>query len=152
MIQGKQRSRTLTFSALVAVLALGFMVSIQGTTHSQSAPTGEGSNVRLVGYSDLQGRETLEVHSNGDDANGDWVYAGHSNNYWGDPQHMNPITGQMEWNGTSIINTDDPANPKLVWHIPNESSANSRHVAVVYDYQHDGSGKDYLARSSQGAD
>ena len=65
---------------------------------------------------------------------------------------MNPITGQMEWNGTSIINTDDPANPKLVWHIPNESSANSRHVAVVYDYQHDGSGKDYLARSSQGAD
>jgi hypothetical protein len=128
------------------------MVSIQGTTHSQSAPAGEASNVRLVGFSDLQGRETLEVHSNGDDANGDWVYAGHSNNYWGDPQHMNPITGQMEWNGTSIINTDDPANPKLVWHIPNESSANSRHVTVVYDYAHDGSGKDYLARSSQGAD
>ncbi len=58
MIQVKQRSRSLAFAALVAVLALGFMVSIQGTTHSQGAPAGEGSSVRLVGYSDLQGRES----------------------------------------------------------------------------------------------
>ena len=55
MIQGKQRNRRLVSSALVAMVGLGFIVTMQGTTHSQSAPTGEGSNVRLVGYSDSAG-------------------------------------------------------------------------------------------------
>ncbi|HEX9724127.1 MAG TPA: hypothetical protein VGC53_07570 [Vicinamibacteria bacterium] len=146
MIQGKQRSRWLAFSALVAVVALVFIVTIQGTTHSQNAPGGEASNMRLVGYNDLQGRESLEVHVRSNDANGSWAYVGHSNNYWGEEMHMNSITGKMEHNGTSILDVSDPANPKLVWHIPNEYSANSRHVGVVYDYQ--GTGRDYLVRSS----
>ena len=42
---------------------------------------------------------------------------------------LNPITGKMEWNGTAIVNIDDPANPKFVWHIPNEEAhVNSRSV------------------------
>ena len=54
----KQPSRSLAFSTLLTVLALGFLVSIQGTTYLQSAaPGGDGNNMRLVGYSDLQGRE-----------------------------------------------------------------------------------------------
>ena len=65
---------------------------------------------------------------------------------------MNPITGHEEWNGTSILDVSDPANPRLVWHIPNDAKANSRSVTVVYNYEHDRSGKDYLARSSQGED
>ncbi len=144
----KQPSRSLAFSTLLTVLALGFLVSIQGTTYSQSAaPGGEGNNMRLVGYSDLQGRESLEVHVRSNDANGSWAYVGHSNNYWGDEDgHMNPITGQVELNGTSILDISDPANPKLVWHIPNVTSANSRHVGAVYDYL--GTGRDYLVRSS----
>ena len=48
--------------------------------------------------------------------------------------------GKMEWNGTSILEVADPANPKLVWHIPNETNRNSRGVSVVYDYGFDGSG------------
>ena len=146
----KQPSRSLAFSTLLTVLALGFLVSIQGTTYSQSAaPGGDGNNMRLVGYSDLQGRESLEVHVRSNDANGSWAYVGHSNNYWGDEDgHLNPIIGKVELNGTSIIDISDPANPNLVWHIPNVTSANSRHVGAVYDYQHDGSGKDYLVRSS----
>jgi hypothetical protein len=30
------------------------------------------------------------------------------------PQKLNPITGKMEWNGTSILDVNDPANLKLV--------------------------------------
>ena len=55
----------------------------------------------------------------------------------------------MEWNGTSILDVADPANPKLVWHIPNDSDRNSRSVSVVYDYPFDGSGRDYLIRNSE---
>ena len=55
----------------------------------------------------------------------------------------------MEWNGTSILEITDPAKPKLVWHIPNETNRNSRSVSVVYDYKFDSSGRDYLIRNSE---
>jgi hypothetical protein len=57
----------------------------------------------------------------------------------------------MEFNGTSILEISDPANPKLVWHIPNTVSSESRGVTVVYDYQFesDPPGRDYLLRNSE---
>ena len=55
----------------------------------------------------------------------------------------------MEFNGTSILEITDPANPRLVWHIPNETNRNSRSVSVVYDYKFDSSGRDYLIRNSE---
>jgi hypothetical protein len=106
-------------------------------------------NVRLVGYSDLQGRESLVVTTLSDPANGSWVYVGHHESYWDGKPKTNPITGKEEWNGTSIVNVDDPANPRYVWHIPNEADRNSRSTSVVYDYEHDGSGRDYLIRNSE---
>src|SRR5690242_3579114 len=71
-------------------------------------------NVRLVGYHDLQGRQSLVVTTKSDPANGNWVYIGHTPNDRADPQAsddgqgndqpiLNPITGKMEWNGTSIV-------------------------------------------------
>ena len=60
---------------------------------------------------------------------------------------MNPITGEMEYNGTSIIDITDPSKPTTKWHIPGAKGANHRSVSVVYDYKHDGSGNDYLIRS-----
>jgi hypothetical protein len=139
-------------STTLAALVLGLVISVLAAVSSaQQAPKAESENVRLVGYHDLQGRESLQVMAV-TDTNGDWVYVGHSDNYWGEPQHLNPITGKKEWNGTSILNVSDPSHPKLVWHIPNEEKANSRSVSVVYNYELDGSGKDYLARSSQGED
>jgi len=118
-------------------------------------------NVRLVGYHDLQGRQSLVVTTKSDPANGNWVYVGHTPNDRNDPQAsddaegndepiLNPITGKMEWNGTSIVEISDPANPKLVWHIPNEEAhVNSRSVSVVYDYGFNSNpaGHDYLIRS-----
>jgi hypothetical protein len=47
-----------------------------------------------------------------------------------------------------LIDITDPANPTTKWHIPGNSGANHRSVSVVYDYKHDGTGRDYLVRSS----
>ena len=105
--------------------------------------------MRLVGHHDLQGREALVVTTLSDAANGSWVYVGHHESYWDQKPKPNPITGKEEWNGTSILDVADPANPKLVWHIPNETNRNSRGVSVVYDYKFDGSGRDYLIRNSE---
>src|SRR6185503_2446349 len=104
----------------------------------------EARNVRLVGYHDLQGREALVVTTLSDANNGSWVYVGPPEGYWAQRPKLNPLTGKDEWNGTSILNVADPANPNLVWHIPNETNRNSRGVSVVYDYKFDGSGHDYL--------
>ena len=119
-------------------------------TAANSDPRADDArNVRLVGYHDLQGRESLVVTTLSDAANGSWVYVGHHEHYWDRKPKLNPITGKEEWNGTSILNVADPANPKLVWHIPNDTNRNSRGVSVVYDYKFDGSGRDYLIRNSE---
>ncbi len=126
-----------------------------GTPGEEAAPIQNGDEARsvdFVGHNDLQGRESLQVTAKGDDANGDWVYVGHADNTWDGTQRFNPISDQMEWNGTSILNVSDPAQAELVWHIPNTASANSRSTSVVYDYGFDSdpSGRDYLIRNSQG--
>ena len=116
---------------------------------SADARADEASGVTLVGYHDLQGRESLVVTTMADERNGAWVYVGHHESFWDQKPKLNPITGKMEWNGTSILDVADPANPRLVWHIPNDSDRNSRSVSVVYDYPFDGSGRDYLIRNSE---
>ncbi|MFC1899475.1 LVIVD repeat-containing protein [Chloroflexota bacterium] len=98
----------------------------------------ESKNVNLIGYNDLQGRDSLQVT-----CKGDWVYIGHHNGY----EH-NPLTGLSEWNGTSIIDASNPSEPILVTHISNAESTNSRSVQVLHDY-HDGN--DYLIRNHETA-
>ena len=121
----------------------------KATAAAGSSEHDGAENIRRVGYNDLQGREALEVFTLADAANGRWAYVGQIPNPMGESKIMNPITGKEEWNGTSILNVEDPANPKVVWHIPNDVSANSRHVNVVYDYKFDGMGHDYLVRNSE---
>jgi len=141
--------------AIVALAAALTSCQTSSTNEPAAAPAptdpraDSAQNVRLVGYNDLQGRESLVVTTLSDPANGSWVYVGHHESFWDGKPKMNPITGKEEWNGTSILNVDDPANPTLVWHIPNDSNRNSRGVSVVYDYKFDGSGHDYLIRNSE---
>ena len=119
-------------------------------SNASSDPLADSAqHVRLVGHHDLQGREALVVTTLSDPANGSWVYVGHHESYWDNKPKLNSITGQMEWNGTSILDVADPAKPKLVWHIPNDANRNSRSVSVVYDYTFDSSGHDYLIRNSE---
>jgi hypothetical protein len=89
------------------------------------------------------------VTTKSDAANGNWVYVGHHESFRDGQPLLNSITGKMEFNGTSILEITDPARPKLVWHIPNDTNRNSRSVSVVYDYKFDSSGRDYLIRNSE---
>jgi hypothetical protein len=138
--------------ALVGVMSLRESASnaVAAQRNTAADPVAESaSNVRLVGYNDLQGRTALVTTTKSDPANGNWVYIGHHDAFHDDKPILNPITGKMEFNGTSILDITDPAKPKYVWHIPNPTNRNSRSASVVYDYKFDGSGKDYLIRNSE---
>src|SRR5262249_62338347 len=96
-----------------------------------NATADEAENVRLVGYHNMQGRYALQVTTKSDAANGSWVYVANVANPGLKEGLFNPITKKHEWNGTSILDISDPANPKYVWHIPNEVNASSRSASVV---------------------
>jgi hypothetical protein len=76
----------------------------------------EASNMRLTGFVELQGRSAYapELHQQG----GRWIaYVGH---HGGKPK-LNPLTGIVENNGTSIVDVTDPAKPKYLAHIPGQA-------------------------------
>jgi hypothetical protein len=77
----------------------------------------EASNMRLVGMSDLQARSAYQptIHRQGDRY---IAYIGHHGGTPDVPKPMNKLTGQAEFNGTSILDVTDPANPKYLKHIP----------------------------------
>ena len=82
------------------------------------------------------------------------MFIGHVPNTRTEEATLNPISGESEFNGTSIVDISDPSNPELVWHIPNVVSANSRSVSVVYDYgfNSEPTTKDYLIRNFEAGD
>ena len=90
--------------------------------------SGEHKNMKLIGYNDLQGRETLQVL-----AKEGWAYVGHHNRPGTATIHFNPLTQQDEENGTTILYISDPYSPRIVAHIPNPETRNSRSIAVVYN-------------------
>ena len=72
-------------------------------------------NMQVVGYNDNQGRpiyQPLVVNENGREI----LYLG---NLPGNL--MNPLTGNVEPNGTSIVDVTDVAHPKFLYHIPGPS-------------------------------
>src|ERR1700686_4647571 len=96
------------------VLALGLFLAgcAAMTAAAQSKP--ESKNMELVGYNDLQGRSAYQptIHKQGNR----WIaYIGHHGG-----TSMNSLTGQMEDNGTSIVDVTDPKNPKYLAHIPGD--------------------------------
>jgi hypothetical protein len=79
----------------------------------------EASNMKLVGYNDLQARSAYQptIHHQGDR----WIaYIGHHGGTEEIPNPVNPMTGKAEPNGTSIIDVTDPAQPKYLRHLPGQ--------------------------------
>jgi hypothetical protein len=75
----------------------------------------EMSNMTLVGYNDLQARSAYQpvIKKQGDR----WIaYIGHHGG-----TELNPLNGEMEANGTSVLDVTDPKNPKYLFHIPGEA-------------------------------
>jgi len=79
---------------------------------SAAAQQAEQHDMRLVGQDDLQARSAYQpvIQRQGNR----WIaYVGHHGG-----RRLNPLTGQMELNGTSIVDVTDPSRPRYLHHIP----------------------------------
>src|SRR6201992_2816333 len=104
----------------LSVLVVSSLAAAAATAQQQKigAPP-ESSNMKLVGYSDLQARSAYQptIHRQGDR----WIaYIGHHGGTDDIPDPVNPMTGKAEPNGTSIVDVTDPVHPKYLQHIPGQ--------------------------------
>jgi hypothetical protein len=141
-------SRTRVFKVAV-VLVAGWAMFLLPATPQTPQTTPRASNMDLVGYSDLQARSAYQpvIHKQGDR----WIaYVGHHGG-----EQMNPLTGKVEPNGTSVVDVTDPRQPRYVAHIPGEpkdapgedGGAQMVRVCGGDDLPRGGRGKFYLLRS-----
>ena len=85
--------RGLAFSGIIAAFSL-----LPAAAQKQA----ESKNMELVGENDLQGRSAYQpvIHKQG----ARWIaYIGHHGGL-----NLNPLTGKMESNGTSVVDVTDP--------------------------------------------
>jgi hypothetical protein len=100
----------------VCVLATGLLSAAAFAAPKIGDPP-EAMNMKLVGFNDLQGRSAYQptIHHQGNR----WIaYIGHHGGTDEVGKPINPITGQAEFNGTSIIDVTDPAHPVYLHHLP----------------------------------
>ena len=120
----------------------------QAVTEAEAANSEmpQASNMRLVGLHELQGRSAYQpvIHAYGERR---ILFVGHHAG-----EAMNPMTGNVERNGMSILDVTDPSAPELLAHVPptGEEASGTQHVQVC-----DGAAlpagdpaKTYLARTN----
>jgi hypothetical protein len=91
---------------------------------AQAQERAEANNMALVGHHDLQGRSAYQplVRAQG----GRWIaYIGLHGG-----QAPNALTRQIEASGTAILDVSDPAQPKLLAHIPGSPGGGAQMVRV----------------------
>src|SRR4051794_9262326 len=108
------------FACLASALVIPLAIALAAPAAAQSPKVGdppEAQNMRLVGMNDLQARSAYQptIHRQGDRF---IAYVGHHGGTPEVPKPLNPLTGQAEFNGTSIIDVTDPSKPKYLFHIP----------------------------------
>ncbi len=103
------------FTRLSLLLSLAvFSMAATATGPAAESTKPESRNMKLVGYSDLQGRTAYQptIQKQGNR----WIaYVGHH----GDNK-LNPLTSKQEDNGTSILDVTDPKHPTYLAHVPGE--------------------------------
>src|SRR6058998_4435609 len=108
------------------ILPLGLLFVGTNRANARDDDDGRGRehhDMKRVGTNDLQARSSYQptVHRY---SNNRWViFVGHhalgTNPVTGDPlPSFNPLTGQNEENGTSIVDVTDPKKPKYLFHLP----------------------------------
>ena len=91
------------------LLATALLLLSVGPAAAQPA---EQRNMSLVGEDDLQARSAYQPVIQRQGAR--WIaYVGHHGG-----RRLNQLTGQMELNGTSIVDVTDPERPRYLHHIP----------------------------------
>jgi hypothetical protein len=107
---------------VLANLMLGLAGWIGTPAVAQAPKIGDppqARNMRLVGFNDLQARSAYQpiIHKQGERY---VAYIGHHGGTQSVPRPINPLTGQAEFNGTSIIDATDPKQPRYLAHIPGQ--------------------------------
>jgi len=101
--------------ALIAAALLLLPLTVQGA---------ESRDMVLAGFHDLQGRGAYQPVIHPQDKR--WIaYIGHHAG-----SAVNPLTGNNEPNGTSLIDVTDPAKPVLLHHIPGPPGGEAQMVRV----------------------
>jgi hypothetical protein len=101
---------SLRITLKVVAFALGLNLVSAGRGAAQHGE--EKHNMRLLGLNNLQARSAYQpvIQSQGRR----WIaYVGHHGG-----EALNPLTGVVEPNGTSIVEVTDPRNPRYLAHIP----------------------------------
>jgi hypothetical protein len=94
---------------LAILVSMSLCAGAAAQQQKMGAPP-EASNMKLVGYDDLQARSAYQptIHHQGDR----WIaYIGHHGGTDAIPDPVNALTGKAEPNGTSIVDVTDPAHP-----------------------------------------
>lgn len=113
MEQNRRRSRRRAMAWSAAVLGaatLAGAMTLAGA--AQAGGREDATDMVRIGHADLQGRPTYEptVIQQGSRF---ILYAGHHQGNF-----LNPLTGVVEPNGTSIVDVTNPSNPKQLFHVP----------------------------------
>ncbi len=116
---------------------------------------GEARNMRLLGQHGLQARSAYQpvIHPQPGEDGQRWIaYVGHHGG-----KSLNPLTGEVEPNGTSLVDVTNPRRPQYLAHIPGEpvdprrsgesGGAQMVRVADGKDLPHGDPDKVYLLRS-----
>ncbi len=143
---------------LLLVAAFGLIASGTGRPAAQQSSQGDKlahaaqhKDMELVGFNDLQARSAYQpiIHAQ----NGRFIaYIGHHGG-----EALNPITGTVEKNGTSIVDVTDPRRPMYLKHIPGPSGVGEAGGAQMVracngsDLPHGIHGQAYLLRATASA-
>lgn len=110
MVPSATRIHRAAVVALISLLAAGCATAPPPAASSPTAA--EARDMRLVGHDALQARSAYQplVHKQG----ARWIaYVGHHGG-----RKLNPLSGQLEESGTSIVDVTDPRAPRYLHHIP----------------------------------
>ncbi|MPZ60880.1 MAG: hypothetical protein GEU93_06210 [Propionibacteriales bacterium] len=99
---------------MAASVALAGSVPAGGAPAEGNAPNAAPRGLRLLGMDDLQARSAYQptIHHHAD-SDRFIAYVGHHGG-----SALNPLTGQEEPNGVSIVDVTNPRNPDYLAHIP----------------------------------
>src|SRR5262252_6141272 len=154
-------TRRLAFTWLVVGVAVGaaLLIGVGGGFAGQPFDIQQAHDITLIGTNDLQHRSTYQPTLHKYPNNQYILFTGHhalglqGEGLLPNAQPLpsfNPLTNQNELNGTSLVDVTNPANPRLLVHIPVSDGVNGGSQMVrVCDGNtlpvHDG--KVYMLRS-----
>ncbi len=111
-------------------------------------PIGEGRNVRSIGHNALAGRSSYQTAIQRQMIGSDEVWIAYVGHHAGEA--INPLTGAMESNGTSVVDVTNPHAPLLLHHIPPVAGTNGAqmvHTCSGDDLPRGLAGHTYLLRA-----